>query len=273
MLQLETKKKLEGIITACVGCGHQAKSALRAWRNREDPLTAAVFGIAAYLPFQSLLGPILRSAKSPARPEAFPNSITDDKVLSMELWPNINRPHEPRGPSCKMIPGKGKIEPDAVWRLKNCTVIIEVKRPLIWHTVGQINKYFTAVQKHQELIQNHNSDIWLLAVGKRSMPRDACAGLDLRENWHLLYIDWSVVLEVINKQVKDSTTIFVINALKDLAKVLQMRQLRTYTGMLWPNALPRLTIDKRVAHAIRNEWFHHGAHNGAKPSGKDNSTY
>ena len=241
MLQLETKNKLNKVIKDVTQLAHSedTKLIMSVWRKREDPLTAAVFGIAAYLPFQELLGLIMQSAQKLCG--SFPPGVTEDDVLKAELWPEV-----------------GRQEPDAIWHLKNGTLIIETKTPYPYasHSAAQLLKYFRAVQEHQST-RNPNSPIWLLSVGKRSLSWNTLSSLKLRDNWYLLYVEWRTILSVIQKKSEGCTENHIKRALDDLVEVLQNRPLRPFGGFSWPETVGALKSDKNLVEIVREEWFHY----------------
>ena len=83
MLQIEVKNHLSQVI---------GSKGVEDWEKRENTLVATVFGFAAYLPFEILLGPILEKARLIGNSQPFPAGVNDSDIDWAELWPALPSP-------------------------------------------------------------------------------------------------------------------------------------------------------------------------------------
>jgi len=207
MLQIETKNHLGQVI---------GSEKIEAWQKRENTLMAIVFGFAAYLPYKSLLGPIVEDAKligSSSR--SFPANVHESDISKVELWPP--QPVE------NGRPGK-PAEPDAKWSFKSFNLVIEAKKIGVGFTQKQLQKYV-------DIPENSSKPLWVLAVGRGSAATRSLAGINLGKNVSLLYIDWQSIVNVVRKQLSNKKLeAHVERCLEDIKVSLEGRKLKPFDG-------------------------------------------
>jgi hypothetical protein len=241
MLQLENKRKLKRVIGG----------SLESWMGWEDPLVALVFGFAAYLPVDILLGPILEKADRIGNSQPFQLKVNDNdiEIDGVELWPNKCF-YQKAFPSLLDLPsGEGGF-PDAIWRFKTFNLIIEAKRIGEKFGLGQLHKYITAFTK------GTSKPLCILAVGKGLKAIRSLSGLKVPKNATALYIDWESVLSIINKR-KDSQIeeTHITRCLKDLSTSLDNHNLKPFDGFFCHDKSLVLQSDKKIQETVRENWF------------------
>jgi len=230
MLQIEIKKKIKKVL----GFSRDNRT-YKNWINYEDVLVSAVFGIAAYLPFESIMGPILKAACPLCGSEKYIDDLIENDVIKVELWPRI-----------------GEYEFDGLWELKDRIVIIEAKRPQNILTANQIINYLKIT--NHELPQLTKRTIWVLAVAKGSPSN--IRSVTLPNNCNLLYIDWTTIQNVANKQRNYPNNNNIKRALNDVNKFLSERNLKSFGGFHWPEDIMPLADFERFVE-INSKWFHY----------------
>ena len=129
------------------------------WQNSEDVMTAAVFGTAFYLPFDQLLGPILKTARSLSDGDQFPvDAIGKCHNYYAKLWPSLNEIQNYNSNIIKIV-GSPRAEPDAFCEFEKDLLIIEAKKPGAGFDEHQLKKYLEAFSGIKD------KSLWLLTVG------------------------------------------------------------------------------------------------------------
>jgi hypothetical protein len=243
MLQLEIKKKLNRVIVESDNLKH--------WRQWEDTLVATVFGFAAYLPFEILLGPILEKARPIGNSQLFPSGVKDSDIDGAELWPKLTDLQKDCSALVKIGGGRSD-ELDALWCFKNFNLVIEAKKIKAQFGSEQLHKYINA-------FKNTSKPLWVLAVGKGLAAVRSLAGLKVGKDVNLLYIDWESILGIItnqlaNKQLKEA---HIRRCLQDISKSLGERDLKPFDGFFCQEKALRLQSNKNIQMAVREGWFPH----------------
>ncbi|MBW2623008.1 MAG: hypothetical protein JRD68_08905 [Deltaproteobacteria bacterium] len=241
MLQLEIKKKLNRVIES---------GNLKHWMKWEDTLVAIVFGFAAYMPFDILLGPILEAATPLKDSKAFPSGIKDSDIKLVELWPQLKDLKKHFHPLIEIRPGKSD-ELDAFWSFKNFSLIIEAKKFGVQFDPKQLYKYINAYK-------NISGPLWVLAVGKGLVAVRSLTGLKVGKDVNVLYIDWESILRI-TKQLSDNQLMeeHKRRCLKDISKSLEGRGLKPFDGFFCSEKALRLQSNENIQKAVREGWFPH----------------
>lgn len=119
MLQLEIKTRH---LSQVIG-----SEKVKDWKKGENTLMATVFGFAAYLPFEILLGPILEKARPIGNSQLFPSGVKDNDIDGAELWPKLTDLQKDC-PALVKIGGGRSDELDALWCFKNFNLVIGQKK-------------------------------------------------------------------------------------------------------------------------------------------------
>ena len=244
MLQLENKGKLKRVI------GNNS-SPIKSWMNWEDPLVALVFGFAAYLPVDILLGPILERADRIGNSQPFQLKVNDNDIDDVELWPSIKSLQKDY-PSLANLDSEKGGELDALWCFKTFNLIIEAK------TIGgsfdrdQLNRYIEAFTK------DVSKPLWVLTVGKGITAVKSLISFKVPKDVNLLFIDWASIHGIITKQVEDKQLIkeaYIRRCLKDLSISLNNRNLKPFDGFFCQDKNLRLQSDKKIQETVQENWF------------------
>ena len=243
MLQIEVKNHLSQVI---------GSKGVEDWEKRENTLVATVFGFAAYLPFEILLGPILEKARLIGNSQPFPAGVNDSDIDRAELWPAL-RNFQKGSPSPVKIGGGRPYELDALWCFKNFNLVIEAKKIGVRFDSEQLYKYMNAFNR------STSKPLWVLVVGKGFAAVRSLAGFKVGKDANLLYIDWESILGVItnqlaNKQLKEA---HIRRCLQDISKSLEERNLKPFDGFFCQEKALRLQFNKNIQMAIREGWFPH----------------
>jgi hypothetical protein len=229
MLQIETKQKLKRVLTNPI---------YKNWRGYEDILVSAIFGIACYLSFESLMGPILKAATPLCGSNKFADDLTEDDVLEAELWHKTKK--------------ELKYEFDGLWILKDRVIIIEAKNAKNILSQDQIINYINIGKT--KLYTKQNNTLWLLAVAKGSA--NIISSIKLPDNCNLLYIEWSTIRDVLKNQYTHSKDNNIKRALNDLIIFLSNRNLKSFSAFRWPSDIKPLADFGRFVDS-NSKWFHY----------------
>lgn len=235
MLQIESKNKIKLIISDNKG----------AWIKSEDVMVAAVFGTAFYLPFNTLLGPILRNAEILGGDRGFPVKEIEDTYYA-ELWPTFKRIKE-YDPSLLANDESPRTELDGLCDFGKHLLIIEGKASNVLFDEHQLIKYLNS------LSHNSKKKTWLLAVGKGSSVEKKLAQLPTMQDYNLLYIDWTSIKQIITYLAGtiENNTKYLF---EDMVNILDNRNLRPFEGFFWPDNIEPIA-KKTSCYDVDEEWF------------------
>lgn len=240
MLQIEVKNHLSQVI---------GPKGVKDWEKRENTLVATVFGFAAYLPFDVILGPILKKSRLIGSSQPFPSGINDTDIDRAELWPRLKDLQKDCPPLVK-TKGANSGELDALWSFKNFNLVIEGKRIGKWFGSDQLYKYMDA-------FKNKSKPLWVLAVGKGLAAVRSLAGFKVGKDVNLLYIDWESILGVITNQLADNQLkeAHIRRCLKDIETSLERRYLKPFKGFFCHEKALKLQSNKNIQMTVRQNWF------------------
>jgi len=242
VLQIEVKNHLGQVI---------GSARVKDWEKRENTLVATVFGFAAYLPFDVILGPILKESSLIGNSQPFPTGVSDNDIDQAELWPSMNF-QEGFTPPAKIGGGRSD-ELDALWRFKNFNLVIEAKKIGARFDPEQLYKYISAFTKRT------SKPLWFLAVGKGLAAVKSLAGLKVGKDVNILYIDWQSILGVITKElaVNQLKEAHIRRCLKDIKTSLERRNLKPFIGFFCQEKALRLQSIRDIQVTVRQNWFPH----------------
>jgi hypothetical protein len=221
------------------------------WRRWEDILVATVFGFAAYLPFDQLLGPILKAATPLRASRPFPSGIEQEKIKDVLLWPEMGNIRELDRSLLTSDKGNDRQEPDAFWNFQDFSLVVEAKRLEAKFSLEQLYGYIGAFEASE------TRPLWFLAVGKGQTASKSLKDIRIPLNTNVLYIDWKTILAAILKKIPESTEAYFKCCLQDISKSLKHRNLDPYEGFHIRNKEFHLLAGSNIEKAVQGEWFPH----------------